>query len=113
MTTSRKPDDHDRAKGRELARLRKASGLSQEQLATRLGISLKQFGKYERGQSRIPAGRYEAAMAILREYGHGAGGFSEDQTPYTVPVAAKDMLLRTLRELQDRLKLCIDAVERL
>jgi hypothetical protein len=34
-------DGHDRAKGRELARLRKASGLSQEQLATLLGISPK------------------------------------------------------------------------
>ena len=113
MTTSRKPDDHDRAKGRELARLRKAFGLSQERLATLLGISLKQFGKYERGQSRIPAGRYEAAMAILREYGGAVGGFSEGQVPFVFPAAAKDTLLRSLREIQDRLKLCIDAVERL
>ncbi|NGO51051.1 helix-turn-helix domain-containing protein [Allomesorhizobium camelthorni] len=113
MQTSRKPDDHDRAKGRELARLRKASGLSQEQLATRLGISPKQFGKYERGQSRIPAGRYEAAMAILREYGSLVGGFSEGQAPYAFPAAAKDTLLRTLHELLDRLKLCIDVLERL
>ncbi|WP_353641011.1 helix-turn-helix transcriptional regulator [Mesorhizobium sp. WSM2239] len=45
MKTSRKPDHYDRAKGRELARLRKAAGLSQEQLATRLRISPKQLGK--------------------------------------------------------------------
>jgi hypothetical protein len=32
--------------------------------------------------------------------------------PYAVPAAAKDTLLRTLHELQDRLKLCI-VVERL
>jgi transcriptional regulator with XRE-family HTH domain len=106
-------DSHDRAKGRELARLRKASGLSQERVATRLGISPKQFGKYERGQSRIPAGRYEAAMAILREYTGMVGGFSEGQAPYAFPAAAKDTLLRTLRELQAGLKLCIDVVERL
>ena len=94
--------------------MRKASGLSQERLASRLGISPKQFGKYERGQSRIPAGRYEAAMEILREYtGVVVGGFSEGQAPYAFPAATKDTLLRTLHELQDRLKLCIDVVERL
>ena len=113
MTTSRKPDDHDRAKGRGLARLRKASGLSQERLATLLGISPKQFGKYERGQSRIPAGRYEAATTILREYGVVSGGFSEGQAPFEFPNAARDTLLTMLRELQDRLKLCIETVERL
>lgn len=112
MTTSRKPDDHDRAKGRELARLRKASGLSQERLATLLGISPKQLGKYERGQNRIPAGRYEAATAILRENGSMVGGFSEGQAPYAVP-AAKDTLLRALREIQERVTVCIEAVERL
>lgn len=113
MTTSRKPDDHDRAKGRELARSRKASGLSQERLATLLGISPKQLGKYERGQSRIPAGRYEAATTILREYGVMIGGFSEGQAPFAFPNAAKDTLLRALREIRDRVTLCIEAVERL
>jgi hypothetical protein len=48
----------------------------------------------------IPAGRYEAAMAILRQYGSTVGGFSEGQAPYAVPAAVKDTLLRTLRELQ-------------
>jgi hypothetical protein len=35
-------DGHDMAKGRELVRLRKASGLFQEQLAALLGISPKE-----------------------------------------------------------------------
>ena len=90
MKTSRKPDHYDRAKGRELARLRKAAGLSQEQLATRLRISPKQLGKYERGQSRIPAGRYEAAMEILRENRGMVAGFSEGQAPYGIPTATRD-----------------------
>jgi hypothetical protein len=33
--------------------------------------------------------------------------------PCAFPAAAKETLLRTLHELQDRLKLCIDVVERL
>ena len=82
MKTSRKPDESDRAKGRELARLRKAVGMSQEQLAIRLGISAKQIGKYERGQNRVPAGRYEAASTILREQEAGGSGFAESQAPY-------------------------------
>ena len=78
MQTSRKPDENDRARGRELARLRKVVGLSQEQLAGRLGISAKQLGKYERGLNRMSAGRYEAALRILR--GHAGGsGFAESR----------------------------------
>ena len=86
--------------------------MSQEQLALRLGISLKQLGKYERGQSRIPAGRYEEAIVILRGHAGVAGGFSEEQHPY-FPASTKDTLLRTLRGLLDGVKLCIDVVERL
>lgn len=112
MKTSRKPDEHDKAEGRELARLRRASGLTQEQLALLLGVSPKQIGKYERGQSRLTAGRYKAAMAILRGQAE-VHGFAEGQAPYVVPAPTKDMLLQTLRGLQDDLKLCIDVVERL
>ena len=106
MTTSRKPDESDKAKGRELARLRKAAGMSQEQLATRLGISAKQLGKYERGQNRVPIGRYEAALNILRE--RVGGGFSESQASYDGP--AKDDLRLSLHRL---LKQCLEIVERL
>jgi transcriptional regulator with XRE-family HTH domain len=99
-------DGHYRAKGRELARLRKASGLSQEQLATRLGISPKQLGKYERARAAASrAGRYDAAMAILREYtGMVVGGFSEGQAPYAFPASVKDTLLRTLRFSESMVK---------
>ena len=126
MKTSRKPDENDRARGRELARLRKAIGLSQEQLAIRLGISAKQLGKYERGLNRVPAGRYEAARRILREQA-GGGGFAESQTPYDGPDMAREALLLSLGQLQndlnsmdrlhhqikDHLKLCLEIVGRL
>jgi transcriptional regulator with XRE-family HTH domain len=113
MTTSRKPDEHDKAQGRELARLRRAAGLTQEQLGLLLGVSLKQIGKFERGQSRVPAGRFKAATAILRGESEVNGGFSESQAPYSVPDSMKNALLRTLRGLPDDVKLWIDVVERL
>ncbi|MDQ6433059.1 helix-turn-helix transcriptional regulator [Mesorhizobium sp. LHD-90] len=113
MMTSRKPDEYDKAQGRELARLRRAAGLTQEQLGLQLEISSKQVGKYERGQSRVPAGRLKAAIAILRRESGAAGGFSEDQASYGVPASAKGVLLRTLRGLEDGVKFCIDVVERL
>ena len=116
INTSRKPDESDKAKGRELARLRKAASLSQEQLAIRLGISAKQFGKYERGLNRIPAGRYEAALRILREQPDVAG-FAESQASYNGPDMRRDAVLLALEQMkndlnsfhhqmQDRLKLC-------
>lgn len=107
MKTSRKPDDSDKAKGRELAELRKAAGLSQEQLAIQLGISAKQLGKNERGQIRMPIGRYEAALNILR--GRPRGGFSEEQASYHGQ-PAEDALRLSLRRL---LKQCLEIVERL
>lgn len=105
MKTYRKPDEQDKAKGRELARLRKAAGLSQEQLAARLGISTKQLGKYERGQSRMTAVRYDEAMRVIRQHAGTKDGFAEEQAPYG-EMPDKGMLLRML-------KLCIKIVERL
>src|SRR5688500_10885307 len=102
MKTSRKPDESDRAKGRELARLRKAAGMSQEQLAIRLGISAKQFGKYERGQNRVPAGRYEAALTILREQA-GGSGFAESQAPYGGQERTREALLLSLEQMRNDL----------
>ena len=113
MTTSRKPDIHDQKSGRELAQLRKAFGFSQERLAEQLGISVRQYRKYERGQSRIPLVRFETAMQILREHPNFPGGFAEVQAPYSVSPVGKDFLLKKLRGLQDEVKLSIDVVERL
>lgn len=113
MATSRKPDEDDKAQGRELARLRRAAGLTQQQLADMLKITSKQIGKYERGQSRVPAGRLKAAMVILRKESETAGGFSEDQTEFSAPALTKALLLQKLRGVEDELKFCIAEIERL
>jgi transcriptional regulator with XRE-family HTH domain len=47
----------DRHVGSRLRQLRKARGVSQEALAQQLGVTVQQFQKYERGESRIDASR--------------------------------------------------------
>lgn len=110
MKSSRKPNDSDRAKGRELARRRKAVGLTQKQIALRLGVSEKQYGKYERGETRLTASRYDTILRILQEH---AGGFAESQTAYDAPKRERNALLLSLHRMHDELKLCIEIVGRL
>jgi transcriptional regulator with XRE-family HTH domain len=53
-------------------------GLTQQQLAEPLGITLQQLGKYERGVDRISAGRlHQIAQAL----GADVGQFFEDLEP--------------------------------
>lgn len=110
MQTSRKPDESDKAKGRELARRRKAVGLNQRQVALLIGVSEKQYGKYERGETRLSAGKYDKILQILQ--GHG-GGFAESQASYSVPSHSKDALLLSLHRMRDELGSCIEIVGRL
>jgi transcriptional regulator with XRE-family HTH domain len=131
MVTSRKPDDSDKARGRELAQLRKAAGMSQEQLASQLGISARQLSKYELGQNKISISRYEEALRILRRQKHAIAGFAESQASYGEPKPVRDALLLSLgllqndldswrnqmnsihHQLQDRLKLCFEIAGRM
>jgi transcriptional regulator with XRE-family HTH domain len=110
MNNFRKPDESDRAKGRELARRRKAVGLTQKQVALRLGVSEKQYGKYERGETRLTAGRYDTILRILQEH---VGGFAESQAVYDAPKRERDALLLSLHRMHDELRLCIEIVGRL
>jgi transcriptional regulator with XRE-family HTH domain len=55
----------DRFVAQKVKQRRTQLGLSQGDLARRLGISYQQFQKHERGENRIPAGRlYELATAL-------------------------------------------------
>lgn len=109
MKNFRKLDDSDRAKGRELARRRKAVGLTQKQVALRLGVSEKQYGKYERSETRLTAVDYDTILRILQEH---AGGFAESQAAYDAPKRERDALLLSLHRMHE-LRLCIEIVGRL
>jgi transcriptional regulator with XRE-family HTH domain len=56
-------DQHISARLREL---RRAAGLSQTDVAERLGITFQQVQKYENGSNRISAGRLFLVAKILR-----------------------------------------------
>ncbi|PSM19568.1 MULTISPECIES: helix-turn-helix domain-containing protein [Nitratireductor] len=113
MHTSRKPDERDKQMGRVLAHHRKAAGQSQAELARQLGLSGQQVGKYERGESRIPAGRFEEAMAILGAQEAAPDGFGEEGRPYRVSDNARADVLRLLDRLRSDLETCIEQVKRL
>jgi transcriptional regulator with XRE-family HTH domain len=74
----RKPSPVDVAVGRNVRFWRLSRGLSQAQLATRLGLTFQQVQKYEAGGNRIPTGRLVKLAAILgvpiAALFHGADG---------------------------------------
>ena len=62
---NRKAGNIDAHVGKRLRQRRIIRGLSQEELASRLGISPQQLHKYEIGQNRIAAARlYQCAQAL-------------------------------------------------
>lgn len=105
--THRRLDDSDKALGRELAARRNAVRLTQQRVATRLGVSVRQYAKYERGQSRLSANRYEEILAIFREHSRGSG-FEESQMPYEPARPDKETLLQHLGGFESDLKSCLE-----
>jgi transcriptional regulator with XRE-family HTH domain len=113
MSTSRKPDEEDKERGRKLARLRKSAGLSQAELAAEIGVSTQQQGKYERGENRMPIGRYLKALKILGAPVRAPGGLAEDAALYQAPNHNKVTLERELERIRDNVNLCLEIVRRL
>src|ERR1700731_1232556 len=62
---AKRPSSIDIAVGRNVRIWRMARGLSQAQLANRLGVTFQQVQKYEVGANRIGTGRLVKAAAIL------------------------------------------------
>src|ERR1700720_2880741 len=62
---AKRPSSIDVAVGRNVRMWRLAKGLSQAQLAHRLGVTFQQVQKYETGGNRIPTGRLVKLAAIL------------------------------------------------
>lgn len=59
------PDPIDRLVGKNLKLFRTAAGMSQTEVAQKVGITFQQFQKYERGQNRVSAGRLYKFACIL------------------------------------------------
>jgi transcriptional regulator with XRE-family HTH domain len=119
MPTSRKSNERDRQRGLELARLRRAKGFSQEQLAEMLQVSPHQVRKYERGENRMNVNVYEDALAILRE-GDVQQGFAESHASYEAPSSLKseiqialDLMIRGIAQLREAVGLLQNLANRL
>ena len=63
---AKRPSSIDVAVGRNVRIWRMARGLSQAQLASRLGVTFQQLQKYEVGANRIGTGRLVKVANILR-----------------------------------------------
>jgi len=62
---AKRPSSIDIAVGRNVRIWRMARGLSQTQLAQRLGVTFQQVQKYETGSNRIGTGRLVKIAAVL------------------------------------------------
>ena len=61
----KRPTSIDIAVGRNVRIWRMAKGMTQEQLASRVGVTFQQLQKYEVGGNRIPTGRLVKVSGIL------------------------------------------------
>lgn len=61
----RKPTDVDAHVGMRLRALREAAGLTQAELAAKMGFSFQQLQKYERGINRVSASRLVEFGTVL------------------------------------------------
>lgn len=89
MATSRvRIDPDERERGRALRVQRKALGLNQAQLGEVIGVSYQQYGKFERGESRLSAKQYEKILVFLGQREAAKAGLAEPRQPdYAAPVS--------------------------
>ncbi len=95
----RKPSPVDAHVGARIRLRRKLLGLSQQQLAERLGLTFQQVQKYERGVNRVSASKlYETAQVLQAPVTHffeGLDGDSAAQAPPQVETTVTAFLLTT------------------
>ncbi len=104
---ARKPTDADRFVGQQLRLGRRELGLTQEALATLLGITFQQVQKYETGRSRMSAGRLRDSAIALRK---PVTFFYE---PFEEPVSASSVAGAQLhlRDLRRDARKLLDEIE--
>jgi transcriptional regulator with XRE-family HTH domain len=64
----KQPDNVDRLVGRNIRLQRLAKGLSQTELANKLGVTFQQVQKYEKGVNRIGCGRLFQIASVLNAH---------------------------------------------
>lgn len=105
---ARKPSDADRYVGQQVRQARQELGLTQEDVAERLGVTFQQVQKYESGGSRLSAGRLrDIAITLHKPIDFFYEPF--DVEPVASNEAGQDLRRRTLhRELKHLVELVRD-----
>ena len=101
---SKKVDKVDFYVGRRIRERRLMLGLSQSDLATRIGVTYQQAHKYERGVNRVSAGRLAViATALSTEPAWFFEGCETSPTDATVPKRQRQLLelMRNFELMQD------------
>jgi transcriptional regulator with XRE-family HTH domain len=95
--SARSPNSIDGAIGRNVRIRRLAKGLSQAQLAKRLGLTFQQVQKYEAGGSRIASGRLVRIAQLLevpvRALFEGVEGVAVSPAPYLLLAERRSLRL--------------------
>ncbi len=65
LKTSKRVPPEARLIGQNFRSLREQAGLTQKEIARKLGVSFQQIQKYERGENRLPVDRLHALKNIL------------------------------------------------
>ena len=82
----RKPSPVDAHVGARIRLRRKLLGLSQQQLAERLGLTFQQVQKYERGVNRVSASKlYETAQVLQASVTHFFEGLDGEAAADAAP----------------------------
>lgn len=90
-----KVDDVDRMVSQQLKHKRRLLGLSQQEVAEALGVSVQQIQKYERATNRITSGKLYSLGRILRtpvseffqqgiDLQNASSNFAEEQEEYVI-----------------------------
>lgn len=85
-------------------RLRRAKGLTQEDCARHLHVSVQQFGKYERGENRFSAERFEQLRGLLGPElitQHGFGEFPQQPYVSALETGIREIFARIERDVED------------
>ena len=96
-------DDTDLHVGKRLRRRRRLLGMTQQDLATQVGVRFQQIQKYERGVNRVSAARLLQIASVLKSTGAALLGELEtaegDELALAAPGVAE--LLAAFRGIKD------------
>lgn len=104
---ARKPTDADRFVGQQMRQARRELGLTQDALASLLGVTFQQIQKYEAGHSRLSAGRLRDVAIALRK----SVSFFYEPFDVESPVSSEAERELKLKDLRRDGKRLIDQIE--